>query len=285
MTPRKMTLPTDSKERKNYPMFRGLLGYAPAALAGIARHSFEVGARHTAGEEMHHARGKSGDHGDCIIRHLADIGDMLAAHKRVVADSARMPLGDFIDNGGPEYLESLAKQILAEANALGWRAVVWGQELHEEFGGAPLAPSARLPVPDDGHSAVEIVALIAGEGDELCTHRLCVLKPHAGPHVDAEIAKLAYRRIVEAEKKADEDHLRETFGPIAPATAVAEYEAHRGHGPLADDAPTAIMPALPEHTCAIGSTAPCWRCDSERASAPAGEQLTDMAGADFDPAD
>jgi hypothetical protein len=39
--------------------------------------------------------------------------------------------------------EAQIAALLTEANALSWRALAWSQELHERFGGAPLAPAAR----------------------------------------------------------------------------------------------------------------------------------------------
>jgi hypothetical protein len=68
------TLPTDSAARKAVPMARGLLDYFPAALAEVARLSQAGNDKHNPGEELHHARGKSTDHADCIIRHLAERG-------------------------------------------------------------------------------------------------------------------------------------------------------------------------------------------------------------------
>jgi hypothetical protein len=103
--------------------------YFPAALAGVAKHSVAGNAKHNPGEPLHHARGKSMDHADCIDRHATDIGDIEA----------------YITREGitPEAV----KMLLAEANALCWRALAWSQELHERYGGAPLAPAARLPPP------------------------------------------------------------------------------------------------------------------------------------------
>lgn len=124
----KLSLPTDSTVRKSYPLFRGLFGYFAAALGGVAHHSFVNNEKHNPGEPMHHARGKSTDHADCIVRHTVDIGDMLAAWGR--ADGS-----------------VTASQILVEANALAWRALAWSQELHEQFGDAPLPWSAWLPEP------------------------------------------------------------------------------------------------------------------------------------------
>lgn len=127
------TLPTDSDERKKYPMYSGLICYFPAALAGVAMHSFIAGEKHTKGQPMHHARGKSGDHADCIGRHLTDLADMTAWFER----------GGHLDADRDEQIAA----ILAEANAQAWRALALSQELHEKYGGAPLAPAARLPEP------------------------------------------------------------------------------------------------------------------------------------------
>lgn len=120
---RKTTLPIDSNERKNVPMFRGCLRYFPAALAGVANTSKLGNDKHNPNEEMHHARGKSTDQGDCILRHLMDVEDLLAAQKR-----------------GDSSVTSEA--ILIEVNQLAWRALAFSQEIHEKLG-APLAPGAK----------------------------------------------------------------------------------------------------------------------------------------------
>src|SRR5690606_15836721 len=41
-----LTLPTDSAERKKYPLLRGLLNYFPAALARVSRISYEGNEKH-----------------------------------------------------------------------------------------------------------------------------------------------------------------------------------------------------------------------------------------------
>lgn len=119
----KLTLPTDSQERKEYPMLAGCLKYFPAALAGVAKISKLGNDKHNPGEPLHHARGKSSDHGDCILRHLTDTEDLLAAYNR----------GD---------MAASVEQVLIEASQLAWRALAYSQELHEKFG-APLAPGAK----------------------------------------------------------------------------------------------------------------------------------------------
>lgn len=116
------TLPTDSAERKQYPLHAGCFKYFPAALAGVARTSKLGNDKHNPGQPLHHARGKSMDHGDCILRHLIDLDGLLAARSRgaAVSDEA----------------------LLSEASSLAWRALALSQELHELFG-SPLAPGAK----------------------------------------------------------------------------------------------------------------------------------------------
>lgn len=121
----KMTLPIDSAERKGVPLLAGCVRYFPAALAGIAATSKAGNDKHNPGEPLHHARGKSTDHGDCILRHLMDVQDLMASMER----------GD----------ASVTKEmILVEVNQMAWRALALSQQIHEDFG-APLAPGAKKP--------------------------------------------------------------------------------------------------------------------------------------------
>jgi len=64
----------DAALRKDAPMAEGLLWYFPDALACVANVSKLGNDQHNPGQPMHHARGKSTDHADCIIRHLAHAG-------------------------------------------------------------------------------------------------------------------------------------------------------------------------------------------------------------------
>lgn len=113
------TLPADSAERKAVPLAGGCLDYFPAALAEIARLSKVGNDKHNPGEPLHHARGKSSDHRDCIARHLLDCG---------MLDAPEYP-------GGPQFLHDVK---------LAWRALANLQETLEARG-APLARAARLP--------------------------------------------------------------------------------------------------------------------------------------------
>jgi hypothetical protein len=126
----KLTLPTDSAERKDVPVLSGCMNYFPAALAWIARISVKGDRKHNPENKgpPFHARGKSMDHGDCIVRHTMDIEDMKAA----IARSPVVPY-DAVD------------QLLEEAAYRAWRSCAELQELCEKYGAAPLAPAARLP--------------------------------------------------------------------------------------------------------------------------------------------
>jgi hypothetical protein len=127
------TLPLDSAARKDIPSSTGLDDYAPAALAGIAAHSKRGNDKHNPGQPLHHARGKSGDHFNCIRRHMTDIRDIEAYLERY---------GDRLHQ---ESKADLVKTLLQEYDALGWRSVIASQEAYEKHGNAPLAPAARLP--------------------------------------------------------------------------------------------------------------------------------------------
>lgn len=111
----KTTLPTDATARKNIPIVRGCLDYFPAALAAVAELSRIGNEQHNPGEPMHHARGKSTDHADCIVRHTMQRGT--------------------VDTDGVRHATKAA-----------WRALALLQE-ELEAAGAPLARGAKLPKP------------------------------------------------------------------------------------------------------------------------------------------
>lgn len=108
-----LTLPTDSSVRKTFPMWSGLLAYFPSALARVSHHSFEGNQKHNPGKPLQHARNKSTDHADCIVRHLLDAHEL----------------------SGEERLTELA--------ALCWRSLALLQEEAEKQG-APIAPAATF---------------------------------------------------------------------------------------------------------------------------------------------
>lgn len=67
---------TDDKhaKRKGQPLARGCLDFFPDALGAVARVSLVATEQHHHGAPMHWEYGKSMDHADCILRHLADRG-------------------------------------------------------------------------------------------------------------------------------------------------------------------------------------------------------------------
>lgn len=106
-------LPIDSEERKEIPLFSGVLNYFPLALAAVARHSKRGNDKHNPGQPIHWARGKSMDHLDCIARHLIDAETVSASG---------------------EY---------EEATAIAWRALAYLQELEEKRLGKPWSRGSK----------------------------------------------------------------------------------------------------------------------------------------------
>ena len=84
------------------------------ALCAVAEVSWHGNEKHNPGQPLHHARGKSADHADCILRHLVERGGF----------------------DGP----------IRHSAALAWRCLALLQETLEAAG-APLARGARLPEP------------------------------------------------------------------------------------------------------------------------------------------
>lgn len=111
--PDQATLPTDSQSRKRVPLTTGVLDYFPAALAAIAEVSRAGNDKHNPGQPIHHARGKSSDHADCLVRHLFDRGGL-----------------------DPE-------DGLRHSAKVAWRALALLQEELEEAG-SPLARGAKV---------------------------------------------------------------------------------------------------------------------------------------------
>ena len=107
-------LPTGSEARKAVPLVSGVLDYFPAALAEVARVSKAGNDKHNPGQPMHHARSKSTDHADCLLRHLVDRGKV-----------------------DPETGQRHSAQVA-------WRALALLQQELEDDGEAPLPRGARL---------------------------------------------------------------------------------------------------------------------------------------------
>lgn len=112
-------LPTDANERKQIPVFSGVLKYFPDALAEVAKLSKEGNDQHNPGKPLHWDRSKSKDEQDALVRHLLDeindsqTPDVRIRHARAVAWRAlahlqklceeREDLGDYIDRLNTGY--------------------------------------------------------------------------------------------------------------------------------------------------------------------------------------
>ena len=90
-----------SEQRKNMPIYSGVLKYFPDALLEISKVSKAGNDKHNPGEPLHWNREKSTDESDALIRHLID-------HEK----------GDLID-------ESDGQLHLAHA---AWRILAWLQK-------------------------------------------------------------------------------------------------------------------------------------------------------------
>lgn len=64
------------KERKDTPVFSGVINYFPDAICAVARCSKIGNDQHNAGQEMHWAREKSTDEPDALLRHLMQYDEM-----------------------------------------------------------------------------------------------------------------------------------------------------------------------------------------------------------------
>jgi hypothetical protein len=169
----KLSLPTDSNVRKTYPLFSGLFGYFGAALAGVAHHSWRSNKKHNAGQPLHWSIDKSNDHADCIARHLLDLGDMLAAYDREWSNKLFTR-------------EPTPPAILAEADALAWRALALSQTLRMRFTDVPLPFNARRNTPEviedyqDVREAQVLLKAGPSPGCTICEQQHCICEQQLG---------------------------------------------------------------------------------------------------------
>lgn len=63
-----------AQERKERPVYSGVLRYFPLALLEVARCSWVGNEQHNPGEELRWDRAKSTDEADALVRHLLDAG-------------------------------------------------------------------------------------------------------------------------------------------------------------------------------------------------------------------
>ena len=95
----------NAKERKERPVFTGVLKYFPLAIMEIARVSLQGNKQHHPDKPLHWDRSKSKDDYDALARHLIDAGTVdsdgiryglfcNACSSRRLGDYDRMPVCD-----------------------------------------------------------------------------------------------------------------------------------------------------------------------------------------------
>lgn len=153
--------PEDDATRGRFPMADGLLDYFPNALAAVAEVSKIGNDKHNPGQPMHHARGKSMDHRNKIMRHLCDAGGK--------------------DAGGVRHSAYVA-----------WRALALLQEELEAQEGAPMARAAKPaePVFPDTPRVPDWLARDTG------VFRVVIPEPEEGERFEGW-----WRRLIDAIKK------------------------------------------------------------------------------------
>lgn len=112
MTQPKNLFPEDSEERKEYPIYSGLLQYFPSALAAVANHSYKGNKKHNpdSPDVLYHDRAKSQDEPDAMLRHLME-GDYVGMAWRAMAmlqkdlESKGAPIAPGTRNATPKAVE------------------------------------------------------------------------------------------------------------------------------------------------------------------------------------
>lgn len=86
----------EAKQRKETPIYSGVISYFPLAIAEVSRVSFVGNEQHNKGQPLHWDRSKSKDELDALMRHLTD-------HAR----------GEVYDTDGVRHLSKCAWRALA----------------------------------------------------------------------------------------------------------------------------------------------------------------------------
>lgn len=85
---RASTLPTDGKERKNFPVASGFLDYFPDAIVAVSQISKAGNEQHHSNMPLHWDRSKSQDEADTCMRHFLQRGTLDTDGKRHTAKAA-----------------------------------------------------------------------------------------------------------------------------------------------------------------------------------------------------
>lgn len=71
-----ITKTTEAEDRKNTPVYSGVLKYFPDAIKEVSRVSLAGNLQHNKGQPLHWDRSKSTDEADALLRHLIDAGKL-----------------------------------------------------------------------------------------------------------------------------------------------------------------------------------------------------------------
>ena len=104
---------SSAQERKNTPVYHGVLMYFPDAIREVAKCSFAGNNQHHSDKPLHWDRSKSGDELDALTRHLLEAGST--------------------DTDGVKHSAKVA-----------WRALANLQKELESEGNAPLSKYNKL---------------------------------------------------------------------------------------------------------------------------------------------
>ena len=105
----------ESKERKETPVFSGVINYFPDAIREIARVSFIGNEQHNPGSALHWDRSKSGDELDALARHLIDAGTLDSDGTRHSAKVAWRALANLQKELEREAQENWEERIVVES--------------------------------------------------------------------------------------------------------------------------------------------------------------------------
>ena len=75
-TSERSVLSTNAQERKQTPIYSGVLMYFPDAIAAVAQCSYTGNEQHHPGTPLHWDRAKSTDEHDALVRHLMEAGTL-----------------------------------------------------------------------------------------------------------------------------------------------------------------------------------------------------------------
>lgn len=123
-----------AQERKDHPIFTGVLKYFPNALLEVAHLSKVGNDQHNPGEPLHWAMEKSTDEGDALVRHQLDAGTRDKDGERHSAKVAWRALAQLEREILKEKADKMAVKFATQ------RAMRQKDDLNSEFMGTSQSP-------------------------------------------------------------------------------------------------------------------------------------------------